>query len=109
MRTMYLLQDPLRDGHPDHGGFLIADLTGRPADHTTQMDFGRTIVHELGHVLGLKHRYVRKKKGDGLAHPPEGQKNIMCAFDGVYDDRFDLLQAHAASFSVVVRNWSKEA
>jgi hypothetical protein len=77
-RTMSVAGANLREGHPKLWGFLIGlGGDGDPTDQFDQMDWGITIAHELGHVLGLKHREPDPANlgPDGLTFPHD--RNLM--------------------------------
>lgn len=67
-------------------GGLLAMLAG-----------GDTLAHEVGHVLGMRHR---DPQADGRPARPE---NLMMPGGGAGD--FDILQARVAWSSALVRHW----
>lgn len=75
--------------------FLISDATPvNPATAPGMMHFGRTIAHELGHVLNLRHR--TGAGDDGLQYPEH--ENVMCQGEpATVGQDFDIIQARAAS------------
>jgi len=97
--SMVLFPKHQRAGHPNLFAFLITNDNGDATDPARDPFYGKVIVHELGHVLNLRHRVGPGP--DGLGHPP--RENIMCQGQppGVSQD-FDRLQAEAVRGSPLV-------
>jgi hypothetical protein len=60
---------------------------------------GDTLAHEVGHVVGMKHR------DPALDGRPERPENLMSIGGGLGD--FDILQARVAWQSALVRHWHR--
>lgn len=65
-------------------------------------EIGTTMAHEIGHVLGLRHRHTRGDD-DGVAFPR--MENVMCYGDWRLRRDFDILQAKAVWQSPIVTYW----
>jgi hypothetical protein len=76
---------------------LITNGNGDP--QADQLQYGKTVAHELGHVLTLRHRTGAGP--DGLDYPP--QQNIMCQSQPpMMAQDFDIIQAIAVRGSGLV-------
>jgi len=68
---------------------------------SSAMIYGNTMAHEVGHVLGLKHRIKGDPIDDGVGAP--GDKNMMSGGDCSEAENFDIIQVKAILLSEVLR------
>jgi hypothetical protein len=102
---MTLLPAHVRPGAPAVSNlfaFLMSDTTADPTTAAGMMLFGKTIAHELGHVLNLRHRHAVAAGGpDGLGHP--ARENVMAQSQAAtVGQDFDIIQARAVQRSRLV-------
>jgi Putative peptidoglycan binding domain len=64
------------------------------------MIYGNTMAHEVGHVLGLKHRIKGDRIDDGVGAP--GDKNMMSGGNCAEAENFDIIQVKAILLSEVL-------
>jgi len=95
-----LLEASNRPGFPNLAAILITNDNGDPTNQQGQLRYGNCIAHELGHVLGLRHRVGAGPDGS-IGHPP--QQNIMCQGEPpMVRQDFDRIQARAMRRSPLV-------
>ena len=73
--SILLLEPSNRAGFPNLAAVLISNACGDPTTDAGARMYGNVIAHEVGHVLGLRHRVGNWDDGSG-GHPP--QQNVMC-------------------------------
>ncbi len=88
-----------RTGMADLYAMLITNTHGKGSKLSAQREYANTIVHELGHILGLRHRVGAGD--DGLLYPPN--ENVMHGTNpGTLAQDFDIIQAKAVHGSPLV-------
>jgi hypothetical protein len=99
-RTMRLFAAKHRTGHPQLFAMYVTNGNGNPARAADRFTYAGTIAHELGHVLGLRHRVGPGH--DGVLHP--WSENLMHHNNATtLAQDIDILQARAIQTSPVVR------
>lgn len=98
-RTMRLFAANHRSGDPQLFAMYVTNGNGNPANAGARLTYAGTIAHELGHVLGLRHRVGPGH--DGLLHP--WSENLMHSNNpSTLAQDLDILQARAIQGSPVV-------
>ena len=93
------LFNPARQRNPNLVAFWIRNDFTDPDDSDS---YGRVIAHELGHILGLRHRGQGVQGGQRIErHPP--MENRMVGDNDTFGLDFDIIQAKAVHRSPVVR------
>ena len=91
--SILLLEHSGRPHFPNLAAVLISNSCGDPTTAVGARVYGWTIAHEVGHVLGLRHRVGNWDDGSG-GHPP--QQNVMCQGEPPMTAQdFDRVQAKA--------------
>ncbi len=97
--NMRLFNRTQRAGHPQLYGMYVTDSNGNPANANDRFTYAGTIAHELGHILGLRHRVGAGH--DGLLHP--WSENLMHGTNPTtIAQDIDIIQAKAVVGSPAV-------